>query len=120
MAIDFFPPRELVCGCGCGRYNAEPELVARLNAARVIAGIPLLVTSGCRCPTHNAAVGGSPSSSHLLGRAADIAAIDSGTRWLVLNALLAAGFTRLEVGGSWIHADVDHNKQERVIWLPPV
>ena len=33
---------------------------------------PITVTSGCRCPTHNAAVGGSMGSQHKKGRASDI------------------------------------------------
>ncbi|KMQ73774.1 D-Ala-D-Ala carboxypeptidase family metallohydrolase [Marinobacter subterrani] len=33
---------------------------------------PITITSGCRCESHNANVGGSPNSQHLRGRAADI------------------------------------------------
>lgn len=35
-------------------------------------GAPLVVVSGYRSPAHNAGVGGSPTSQHMLGRAFDI------------------------------------------------
>jgi uncharacterized protein YcbK (DUF882 family) len=34
--------------------------------------VPIRITSGFRCFTHNAEVGGAPKSQHLLGIAADI------------------------------------------------
>ena len=34
--------------------------------------IPLIVSSGYRCPEHNARVGGVPDSQHVQGRAADL------------------------------------------------
>lgn len=39
-------------------------------------GSPLIVTSGYRCRKLNAAVGGSPTSQHMTGEAADITALD--------------------------------------------
>lgn len=39
-------------------------------------GSPLKVTSGYRCRRLNAAVGGSPTSQHMTGEAADITALD--------------------------------------------
>ena len=43
-----------------------------LEIVRSILGVPLQVTSGWRSPAKNEAVGGSDSSSHLVGQAADI------------------------------------------------
>lgn len=42
-----------------------------LEAARGILGVPLIVTSGYRTPAHNEAVGGSATSDHPNGLAAD-------------------------------------------------
>lgn len=39
-------------------------------------GSPIKVTSGYRCRRLNAAVGGSPTSQHMTGEAADITALD--------------------------------------------
>lgn len=43
-----------------------------LDPAREHFGIPITVNSGYRCPRLNAAVGGSPTSQHISGEAADI------------------------------------------------
>lgn len=43
-----------------------------LEMVRVIVGKPVNVTSGYRSPAVNAAVGGTPTSAHALGLAADI------------------------------------------------
>ncbi len=43
-----------------------------LEPIRAIFGVPIQVNSGYRCPELNAAVGGSASSQHLRGEAADI------------------------------------------------
>lgn len=42
-----------------------------LEPARALLEVPLLISSGFRCPQLNVAVGGQPSSAHLDGRAAD-------------------------------------------------
>lgn len=34
-------------------------------------GVPITVSSGVRCPSHNAGVGGVPNSKHLTGKAMD-------------------------------------------------
>ena len=43
-----------------------------LDDARHKAGVSFVITSGVRCSSHNRAVGGKKSSSHLKGLAADI------------------------------------------------
>ena len=50
----------------------DPELVQKLQQLRDRIGKPISITSGYRCPAHNAAVGGAAGSQHLLGKAADI------------------------------------------------
>jgi uncharacterized protein YcbK (DUF882 family) len=48
-------------------------LVFWLDVFRRALGQPLRVNSGFRCASHNRNVGGSPSSRHIIGCAADIA-----------------------------------------------
>ena len=43
-----------------------------LEPLRVKLGRPVVITSGYRCAALNSAVGGSPTSHHVLGRAADV------------------------------------------------
>lgn len=114
----WFKLSEFTCPCGCGLNNIHPTLVSLLDAARTEAGIPFVLTCGSRCPTHNHAVGGSPTSSHLTGLAVDILCRASTTRWKVVTSLLSAGFRRIEIGPYHIHTDIDGDKPQDVIFLP--
>lgn len=48
------------------------ELAKNLQVLRDALGKPIHINSGYRSVAHNASVGGSPKSQHLLGKAADI------------------------------------------------
>lgn len=50
----------------------DPSLIALLQTLRDMFRSPIRIHSGYRSPEHNAAVGGSPTSKHLQGMAADI------------------------------------------------
>lgn len=68
-----FSRHEFACRCGCGFDTVDIILADLCELARIIAGeYPVKVRSGCRCPTHNQAVGGSALSQHMYGRAADL------------------------------------------------
>jgi zinc D-Ala-D-Ala carboxypeptidase len=57
----------------CG--NVSPvslELIFRLQDLRDHLNRPLIISSGFRCRPHNHNVGGSPTSLHMFGMAADI------------------------------------------------
>jgi len=66
-----FSRHELACRC-CDRIEINQRLVDALQELRDLAGLPIRVTSGYRCPEHNRAIGGATRSQHLLGTAADI------------------------------------------------
>lgn len=69
---EHFNEREFACP-HCGEVKVEPALVDALEEFRRRAGnLPVIVTSGYRCPEHNRAVGGKPHSYHLAGKAADV------------------------------------------------
>lgn len=65
-----FRVREFAC-TGSDTVKLDDELVVLLQCIREHFGKPVHITSGYRTAAHNAAVGGSKSSQHLLGRAAD-------------------------------------------------
>ena len=65
-----FKVREFACK-GSDVVLIDEELVVLLQCIREHFGKPVHITSGYRTAAHNAAVGGSKSSQHLLGRAAD-------------------------------------------------
>ncbi|MGL4843956.1 MAG: D-Ala-D-Ala carboxypeptidase family metallohydrolase [Aeromonas veronii] len=66
-----FKRSEFACRCKCGTDTVDHELISVLERLRAHYGKPIIITSGQRCTAHNRAVGGSPKSSHLTGRAAD-------------------------------------------------
>ena len=70
--IKHFKKNEFTCKCGCGMNNISIELVKVLEEIRNHFGQPCIVTSGCRCATHNKRVGGVQGSRHVVGKAADI------------------------------------------------
>jgi len=69
-----FSRSEFACKCGCGEAEVSPFLIDVLQRLRDLLNVKITVTSGRRCETHNAAVGGAKHSQHLLGTAADIRA----------------------------------------------
>lgn len=66
-----FSLKEFQCAC-CRCVKLDPRLVHILENVRAHIGQPVFVTSGYRCPVHNAAVSGAEDSDHLYGWAADI------------------------------------------------
>lgn len=96
--------------------NMDIDFLAKLDKAREYADLPFIINSAYRSPEHNAKVGGKPGSSHIKGLAVDISAKDSRTRFLILDALFAVGFTRIGIADSFIHVDSDIDKSQNVIW----
>lgn len=108
---------ECPCGCGMGYDDMSLDLLEKIDNARRIAGVSFILNSAVRCPIHNKGVGGSPTSSHLTGDAVDIACPFSGQRFRIIQGLLKAGFTRIGIAEDFIHADIDKNKPQEVLWV---
>lgn len=79
-----------------------------LEPLRKMAGVPIIVTSGYRCPKLNAAVGGEPTSQHMRGEAADIKCADNRMLFAAAMELMLLG--KIKVGQlidekkySWLH-----------------
>ncbi|AUG85335.1 peptidase M15 family protein [Vibrio phage GRLPWR] len=68
-----FSRKEFACKCGCGYDTVDAELLAVLKKLKKhFKNKAVFIDSGCRCVQHNKKIGGTPKSSHLSGRAADI------------------------------------------------
>ena len=66
LPLRHFSPVEFRCKCGCGTgmEKMDADLLQMLDEARDLAGIPFPLSSAYRCPKHNKAVGGVPTSAH--------------------------------------------------------
>jgi uncharacterized protein YcbK (DUF882 family) len=93
-----------------------------LDIIRETLGKPVNVTSGCRCPTHNAKVGGVKNSNHTHGTAADIQCqgVSAAEVWSTIMRLYRlkklphlAGLGRYD---TFNHVDVDPRKPHLREW----
>ncbi len=117
--LKYFQPSEFNCKCGCGTGAdlMDPDMLLMLDKARALAGIPFSINSAYRCPKHNAAEGGVSGSAHTKGNAVDISCDGSANRYAIIKALIDAGFKRIGVAKSFVHADNDPDKVGKVVWL---
>lgn len=102
--------------------NMDSDFLQKLDNARHIGGIAFKINSGFRTREHHQNIykrlGKEPTkSAHLIGKAADIHCTDSKSRFIILSALLDAGFTRIGISSSFIHCDTaEKGKSQQVIW----
>jgi hypothetical protein len=110
-----FEISEFQCKC-CGEVKMEAAFLEALDNARGVADMPFRINSGYRCPKYNVDVGSKKTSPHPKGYAADIACPHSRPRFLIIEALLQAGITRIGIDKDFIYADGDPEKAPEVIW----
>ena len=110
-AIDNRLPKELL-------PNVQALVDNVLDPLREAYGKPITVTSGYRCPALNKAVGGSATSQHISGQAADITAGSrkENKRLFYLIQELGLPFDQLidEKNFSWLHEIGRASCRERV------
>ena len=92
--------------------NMDKSFLRMLDQARSIAGIPFTISSGFRSKEYNQSLidrgyKASKNSSHLVGKAADIKVRNGEERYVILNALIKAGFKRIGVAKGFINCDND-------------
>lgn len=98
---------DLLCPC-CHTGRPHPALIDGLNLMQEILHAELTIHSGCRCPKHNATVGGVPHSEHLDGDAADVSTPSRSPLELYLAADQYPPFTHGGIGlnpAHFIHVD---------------
>lgn len=112
-----FRAREFLCKC-CMEEGIKKELVDKIQDAHDM--LPehsfIFINSGYRCQKHNEIVGSVPDSAHTKGLAADIKCEDSKERFNLVTALFEVGFTRMGIGRTFIHVDLDKTKPRNAIW----
>tara|TARA_Y100001973_G_C5185970_1_gene327843 strand:+ start:347 stop:721 length:375 start_codon:yes stop_codon:yes gene_type:complete len=106
---------------GSGKHMNR-EFMEMLDEAREIADIPFKINSGFRTEAYQEDLRkrgyktSKTKSPHEKGVAADIHVVDSTSRWLVINSLLLAGFTRIGIADTFIHVDLDLERRHSVVW----
>ena len=110
-----FSRSELQCRC-CGRLQIDSRLLDGLENLRALAGVPVVIHAGYRCPRHNQEVGGVPHSEHTAGLAADIALRGLSLQRMYELALKVPQFAQGGIGvydGGFLHVDV---REHRARW----
>lgn len=88
--------------CGCTETLHDEALSAYLQQIRDHFGKPIHITSGYRCAKHNASIGGSGTSRHMKGQAADF------TITGISPAQIAAYAEQLGILGIGLYDDFVH------------
>lgn len=90
----------------------DADFLKALDFVRESADVPFKINSSYRSPAKNRAVGGSPGSMHLLGRAVDIEARTGEIRAKIVDAALAYGLT-VGIMENAIHID---NRENQILF----
>jgi len=86
----------------------------QLEKIRAEMNRPLRISSGYRCERVNRKVGGVGNSMHLTGEAVDIAYNSIPDALKLVDVGINAGFTRIGLGGGFIHFDL---KPTKTVWI---
>ena len=109
---DHFSRSEFACKCGCGFDSVDVEHLRQLETIRQHFGRAVRSNSSCRCVNHNAAVGGSSGSYHLVARASDIV-VDGVSPQDVYDFADRMGFGGVGLYSGWVHVDSRTNGPAR-------
>ena len=107
-----FTPKEIACK-GDGSLFIDMKAMDALQKFRYFVKAPVIINSAYRSEKHNKAVGGSPKSQHLLGKAFDIRITNSLDRDTIHKAGKQAGFTAFGDYDQFVHMD---NRETPAYW----
>jgi len=115
--IDNTPPKKII-------RNLK-QLAGGLEEVRGLLGYPLMISSGYRCKALNSAVGGSETSQHVQGLAADFVCRQFGSPYRICKKIAASDleFDQLihEYGKSkkeqWIHLGFGPKSRRQILTI---
>ena len=105
------------CVPSCSIEDMQQHTLNRFDKAREYAGVPFIFTSAFRSREWELAKGRTGDGAHTTGEAGDIRTPDLYTRYRILYGLIKAGFTRIGIADTYIHADDCPRKAKEVVWL---
>lgn len=104
------------CSPACSLQDMRQSTMNRFDSARRIAGIPFVINSAYRTPEYELSKGRTGDGAHTHRCALDIRCNSSTNRLRIVYGLIMAGFTRIGIGETFIHADDDETKPQNVMW----
>jgi zinc D-Ala-D-Ala carboxypeptidase len=112
---EYFGDDDFKCRCGCG-MDISDKLKSLIFIMREDASVPFVITSGARCKSHNAKVGGKPDSAHIRGLAVDIACPTSSIAFAIEHNAHKNGIKRIGRNHpkKFIHIDIDESLPQNV------
>jgi uncharacterized protein YcbK (DUF882 family) len=100
----------------CSLSDMNEEFMVLLDKIRKVCDFPFIINSAYRSEDYEKKRGRNGTSSHTKGVAVDLQAVTDRHKFLIVQTALANGITRIGVGTTFVHLDVDKNKTQNVIW----
>lgn len=104
------------CVPSCSLQDMKQSTMNRFDTARELAGIPFVINSAYRSPEWDKSKGRSGTGSHTLGQAIDIRCHSDSNRFKIVSALIRAGFSRIGISKTFIHADDSASHKQEIVW----
>lgn len=100
----------------CEIKDMDTAFLEKLLFAQKLCGRKFRINSAYRSVAYEKSKGRSGRSAHCTGQAVDVSTRDSKTRYVVVAALLSAGFNRIGIGKNFVHVDDDLKRVHPVIF----
>lgn len=116
--LNYFEPHEFTCQCGCLGNEMKASFMLAIDNLRQIVDFPMAVSSGYRCPEHNAAVSSTGlTGPHTTGFAADFLVFGQ-QAFMLLSQARRVGITG--IGISQASSTIHKNRFVHLDILPEV
>lgn len=108
---DYFPESDFEnANPPCKKSDMCPIFLAKLNKARIFSEVPYVINSAARTRQHELNMGRPGDSAHVFtatrkSQAVDISAITDEQRARIIIGLVEAGFERIGIAKTYVHAD---------------
>lgn len=110
--------KKLSCTCGktgCDKRSVNQPTLDKLQKVRDLAGIPMVINSGGRCPLHNNEVHRKIPADHQKCIGVDVRVRNDRERELWVKLGLKAGFTAIGVARGFVHLG-NRNQNRLSVW----
>lgn len=105
------------CVPSCSLQDMKQSTMSKLDTARSIAGVPFILNCAYRSQKWDIEKGRSGLGAHTTGNAVDIRCSSDRDRMLIVNSCIQAGFSRIGIAKTFVHADDSPSLNQDVIWL---